>query len=388
MPAGWPAWRPPEAVRVAIIADDLTGAMDTAAPFAARGLSTRVFPEGHAALEPSAWRADVVAVNTESRHSAAAQAAATVTACVHRLAQANPPVLLKKIDSTLRGNVATEIAAALEASGRPLAMVTPAMPAQSRTMREGRLYIRGIPLGETAIGRDRLSPPPTEPLIDLLRRQAPNHVWVGAKADAEAPSGASVVFDAETPEDMALIARRVLAAGDRVLACGSGGLGYALAELSGERRPSDAAVARTGPLLYVVGSRTPQAAAQIAALQASGDVAVVEPGGAAGHGAKIVVLRPAAVEGDAARVAAALAEAAARAIDTLSPSAVVMTGGDTALAVLRRLAVRSIEVSGEILPGIAVGTIAAGSRRLTIVTKAGGFGDADVFVSLRERLSH
>jgi uncharacterized protein YgbK (DUF1537 family) len=374
-------------MRVAIIADDLTGAMDTAAPFAARGFATRVFPEPDP--DPAALAAEVAAVNTESRHLAADRAASLVAACTRRLAAAE--ILFKKIDSTLRGNVAAEVAAALEASGREAAIVTPAMPSQGRVLRGGRLYVHGEPLAESAIGRDALSPPPRKALIELLREAAPGRSWRAARPDSDLPARTGAVFDAESAADMIAVARRVVASGGRVLACGSGGLGHALAELLGRGHRAAPIESTAGPLLYVVGSRTPQARAQVAALAAAGgDVEVIEVFDDSACGLRstpVVVLRPGPREGDPAAVSAQLAEAAARAVDALAPAAIVMTGGDTALAVLRRLGAGAVDVADEILPGIALGWIRVGGGPVAVVTKAGGFGDPQVFVTLRDRLA-
>ncbi|MCE8005395.1 four-carbon acid sugar kinase family protein, partial [Billgrantia ethanolica] len=89
-----------------------TGALDAAAPFAARGAQARVViaPERlEAAL--SAWGEappEVIAVNTESRHLPAAEAAERVATVTRRLAPYTPTVWFKKVDSTLRGQVVAE----------------------------------------------------------------------------------------------------------------------------------------------------------------------------------------------------------------------------------------------------------------------------------------
>jgi D-threonate/D-erythronate kinase len=80
-----------------------------------------------------------------------------------------------------------------------------------------------------------------------------------------------------------------------------------------------------------------------------------------------------------ARTTARLAQA--RAFDAL-----VLTGGETAHAVLLALGVRSIELAAEPEPGIPLGLL-GGSHRLPVVIKAGGFGDPDTLVRLRDLLT-
>ena len=92
-----------------IIADDLTGAADCAVAFAKRGLDAAVL-WGHG--EDSG--ASVLSVDADSRHLPAAEAAARQLTA--QAAHWRPGVrLYKKIDSTLRGQPAAELAAQLRA---------------------------------------------------------------------------------------------------------------------------------------------------------------------------------------------------------------------------------------------------------------------------------
>jgi uncharacterized protein YgbK (DUF1537 family) len=62
-------------------------------------------------------------------------------------------------------------------------------------------------------------------------------------------------------------------------------------------------------------------------------------------------------------------------------------GGDTAAHILARLNVRAIYPIRELLPGVPISRFAAGGRDLTLITKAGGFGDVDLVSLLRSALS-
>ena len=111
-----------EGARVLIVADDLTGAMDAAGPFATRGMSTWVvaLPE---ACDPARFsRADVVAINTDSRHLPAAEAARRVEQAFALMGGERFALVIKKIDSTLRGNVIAETEALMRATGRTTAL--------------------------------------------------------------------------------------------------------------------------------------------------------------------------------------------------------------------------------------------------------------------------
>jgi len=105
---------PESAPRVLIVADDLTGALDTAGAFAQQGVSTKVVAQPLAADAASVGETRVVALNTASRHLPAADAAARVQRCVRRFAGQHFDFVYKKIDSTLRGNVVAETVALIE----------------------------------------------------------------------------------------------------------------------------------------------------------------------------------------------------------------------------------------------------------------------------------
>src|SRR5262245_45001410 len=152
---------------VGIQADDLTGACDTGAPFAARGLDTRVVVsdlDGLSALP----HADVLVVDTESRTIAAEEARARARTAGSALKAGPPRFLYKKVDSTLRGHAAAEIDGMLDGSGRAMALLTPAFPAQRRTVVDGCVRVDGRPADETAIARDPAFPPTGASVLALL----------------------------------------------------------------------------------------------------------------------------------------------------------------------------------------------------------------------------
>src|ERR671916_3059704 len=117
---------------IAVIADDLTGAADSGVQFVHAGYRVAVF---FCATEMVADDLDAVAFDTDSRAMPAGFAAKRVlnAARVARGAR----IVYKKLDSTLRGNVAAELAAAFGASGCARTVVAPAFPEAGRTTAGG-----------------------------------------------------------------------------------------------------------------------------------------------------------------------------------------------------------------------------------------------------------
>lgn len=136
--------------KILIIADDLTGAADCGVVFAGRGMEAMVVPgrpgEDAAVCGPVA-KAEVLAIDADTRGLAGQRAAEAVALIVSQYGDCGG-LIFKKVDSTLRGNVAPELAAVLRAwrtkvaAGERVAMLfAPAFPAHGRTTVMGRQWV-------------------------------------------------------------------------------------------------------------------------------------------------------------------------------------------------------------------------------------------------------
>ena len=403
---------------LAIIADDLTGAADSGVQLARSGYRTAVV--FHGADFPSEEDLDAVAVDTDSRPLPAGLAAKRVAEAGKAMRGAR--VVYKKIDSTLRGPVAAELAAALGATGRERAVVAPAFPGAGRTTRDGVQLVNGEPVHETGLAHDPSTPISEGHIPSLLSETSfsvadlsvaevrdNGSVWDALK------SADCVVADAESDADLEALVRAVPDP-STVLWVGSAGLARAFGKVyPGPRSdvPSEAPTPASG-VLAVVGSVNEVAREQLRCLaeepgvaQVALDTVALAAGSreeAVGEAAEAVraalsgnrgaVLYSAAGEGvDSAlrehsvsrgeisgRVADALAEVVAMLSGEKRFDALVLTGGDTAVRVALVLGAMGILLQGEIEAGVPNGTL-IGPRPYRVVTKAGGFGGPD---TLRE----
>jgi len=379
---------------VTIIADDLTGACDTGCLFAGAG-PVGVLAAPALTVPGSSAMAPVITMDTESRALPPREAAAAIHAAARQLGErlAAGPVF-KKIDSTLRGAAGVELTALLE-HGPPFtgALVCPAFPAQRRVVRHGRLLVDSVPVHESAIARDPAFRAASSEVAALLTGGAPvvllglDDVRAGAEKVAhvlERHRGALVAADAETDADLATLAEAALAAPGTLIA---GSAGLALSRALGCAAPAVALPAGRARLV-VIGSLPPASRAQLDALLATGaplvtadarghgDPAPAVAALAAGRGAVVAsVTAPA----DREAVARQLAAAAARVLERAVPDLVAVTGGDTAYALLRALRPRRFDLVGAPAEGLALGRLVLDDRRpLALLTKAGGFGGADL----------
>lgn len=407
--------------RIVIVADDLSGAADSAVAFAGRARTA-------VSVDPAAgWPdATVVAVDTDSRYAPVDVAQARVGAVAVQAAAVGARVM-KKIDSTLRGNVAAEIAAAAKAVGaaqkgsrRPgLAVIAAAFPATGRTTRGGVVHVAGRPLADRRHGGDIGALLAEAGLtsegfgLDVVRKPATLRARI---AQAYTEGLDAVVCDSDTDADLAAVVAAAEDTPHPVLLVGSGGITAAMAAaasdvgggadgtpVSGGGPLASAPAVLPGPSLAVVGSYSDLARAQRAALVAAGWTPVVVSPGAgdvgdvraaamavrAGLATGDVVLSPdpdAPVDrGQALSTARALGAVAVAALDgatgttgttagdTTTVSVIAVTGGETARAVLAEWGATEIRLIGELEPGVVAGRL-DGTKAL-LVTKAGAFGD-------------
>ena len=395
------------AVSWLVIADDLTGACDTGVVFARRGLRTVVQMDAGTGRQPAEQgkeRVEVVVVSTGSRYLPEEQAARAVQEVVQGCGLQPYPAIYKKIDSTLRGHPGSELRAVMRTTGISRALVTPAFPAQGRVVREGRVWVNGLPLEETAFAAEARSGKVRDALGDAVDcRWLPlAEVRGGEEALARQLSRHAGVWiaDAESEEDLQSLARAGQQAGIR-LWCGSAGLARALA--SGMQGEQGAGLGRSvqGPALVVAGSRHAATLDQIASLEDAGATvfslleedlrtcAWLLHSGAACDGLKAgqnVVLCArdlSAMPGEEQRIAEALAVWCAEVLAALEhpPALLALTGGDTASAVCRVVGCTQIQLVDEAGPGLALGVMLDGeSAGVRVLTKAGGFGQRQALV--------
>lgn len=420
-------------VAVGIVADDLTGAMDTAHGFAARGYATTVRAGRPTEAITIDGETAVLSVNTNSRYSDGKAAATAVAETIERVPAWR---VYKKVDSTLRGNFTAEVEAALGASGAAVALVAPAFPSAGRTTEGGVHYVEGVAVAETEYGDDEKGPA-TSAIPDLFESvdrpvvtipletvEAGRDAVAAAIEDAVAASERPPVAVCDAREDAHLGA--IAAAGaDRdgeVLYVGSGGLAERMTLGGVETAPPSMPTFAAGAPLGVVGSVSETTLTQLgrvpdeaiveldgSALLTGGDPeAAIERATERLDGGRPVVMTSAtdraAVERTLAagrrrgltdaeirdRVATGLARIARRVHDASEPSGLFVTGGDIAIAVIDSLAATAVSLTGmEVEAGIPIGRLADGVAAGTpLITKAGGFGTDEAIVDSLVESAH
>lgn len=392
-----------------ILADDLTGAMDTAVQFAGLGIRVRVGMD-IGALLATAGDAAVLVADTETRHLPPGEAYGRVYGAAAAGRAAGVDCLYKKTDSVLRGNVGAELSAALAAWGAGRLPFVPAYPALGRVTRGGIHYVGGVPVAESDFGRDPFSPVVCSDVACLLAGQGCLPVIRHGEAAPDAPY--IEVYDATADDDLRAIAEAVRGAG---IWAGCAGFAATLPGVLGLARGRPEAARSTGRLVALCGSMHPVTRAQIAH--------------AAAHGFAHVRLRPEEKLGieaaDIGRIAALCAEEPFAIIDAGDPddgtatlaartgipptqvrarvaaslavlgvgllragvnSTLLVTGGDTLAALLDVAGGPPLTPLAEAEPGVVRGRLDCGGQMVDMITKSGGFGDEGLLMRLAELL--
>ncbi len=161
-----------------VVADDLSGAVEVAAVLGARRIAL-----GHA---------DGDVVDLDTRALGPDEAARRIRALDGR-------ITFKKIDSLLRGNVQAE----LEALSGEL-IVTPALPVEGRTVRNGVLHVHGVPQATPIPVLDA----ETDEDLDAIVAAAPPHATLVGSAGLAAALGRRLgapSLPRPTPRDVPLL---------------------------------------------------------------------------------------------------------------------------------------------------------------------------------------
>ena len=389
---------------IAVIADDLTGAADSGVQLVHAGYRAAVY---FRVTEMVADDLDAVAFDTDSRAMPAGFAAKRVLEATRAAREAR--IVYKKLDSTLRGNVAAELAAALGGTRRERVVVAPAFPAAGRTTVGGIQCVNGVPVDETEMANDPNTPVSEAHIPGLLADTFSSVGALGVEDLADLvlvrktlEDYECVVADAERNADLETLVRAVPDPAT-VLWAGSAGLALALGSVYPGPCAGDAGVQRAlvHPVLVVVGSLSGVAREQVRRLVgAYGNVdipvgvgeadavkeAVESAREALAGGACAVVRSPEERSASSESVLGSLAEVAALLSEEGLFEGMVLTGGATAVGVARRLGASGIRLEGELEAGIPIGAL-IGPRPYPVVTKAGGFGGPDTLVGAVEALS-
>jgi len=414
-------------MRVGVIADDLTGANDTAIQFTKQGMKTLVLLDSET-ISPREERYDVIVLDTDSRSDPEDMAYNKVRKATKALVEIGIELFYKKIDSTLRGNIGSELDAVMDELNLDLSLLIPAFPSAGRITVEGYQFVHGTLLEDTEAAHDPFNPVRESHVPTIIGRQTRRKIGhiplAKVKRDSAELSKSIrelrsegveiVVFDSTTREDLEKIASLYPDHQDFKIVGGPGGFAEEL---------SKRIVSRTeAPTLTVAGSLSQVTLAQVERLRTRPMTQVIEldiidalkrEGISLKRSREIIedatraiskgydlIIRPSDPQAtrnrlndllaereeelqlQSRRVTFILGQRIKEIVEKSTISGLILTGGDTARGVCKAMDISALEISGEVPLGIPIGIVSEGDHKgLMIITKAGSFGERDALIN-------
>ena len=409
-------------VKLLVIADDFTGALDTGVQFAASGAETRVVTNIEYDFSRTGREVQVLVLVAETRHVKWEEAYRMVYGIAKRACESGIPYLYKKTDSALRGNIGSELKAVLDAAGKHTLHFLPAFPRMNRVTRNGIHYIDGSPVHESVFGKDPFEPVTCSYIPDMMRGEVP--VTVVESMDGWERQNGVMVYDASTDEELMSIGSFLKEKGELGLTAGCAGFAAVLPQLlglSGKRRER---ISLDKKFLVACGSVNPITVRQLDYAERAGmkrirltpeqklekDYLESEEGNraleewtktaleeeccifdtndlpgcraaceyAGSHGLSLDELR--------VRIADTLGRVVEHLVRAGAKSTMLLTGGDTLMGFMRHIGCDEIVPVCEMAPGTVLSQVDIDGRTYSIISKSGGFGEEKLIAELAEKI--
>lgn len=402
-------------MKYGILADDFTGAGDVSLQFRRGGFKVAIVTKLGASIAVKG--ADVVVLDTETRNSSSEDAYKTVRKAVEVMKESRVELVYKKIDSTLRGNIGSELDAVLDATFKKFSLVAPALPEAQRATVGGYHLVRWVPIEQTEFANDPIKPVKESNLVKLislqskravahvpltrvvkglsaLKREVANRLKEGAEI---------IVVDAVTKGDLRAIAQvcKIFEA----LPCGSSGLAGEVAELLG-RSKGRAVIAFSSSVNPIFIEQVAEAAKEpkVSIIELDASKLLNESLKESELGAikrriseaisqnRDVIVKLKGVRGhlpfgSRELIKKAMGRLAVEAMKSGKVKSLVLVGGDTAFSVAESLGASMLSVEGEAELGAPILRVIGGKREgIKLITRPGGFGDKGSLVRLMKRL--
>lgn len=410
--------------QMGIIADDLTGANDSGVQLAKKGLSSTVILDYRQSGD--AAPADVLIVDTDSRAKQGAEAYEAAYGAAHYLKRHGYGHIYKKVDSTLRGNMAEELRAVEQVFRPDLMLIAPAFPKMNRVTVGGHHYVNGSLITDTEFAKDPKTPVTESFIPGLLQAGAGREVGLIDASLLRGPADELAAYvnqaishgqtwlvcDSESEQDLRTIAAFFSSWDRSIVWAGSAGLIEYLPEALA-LKPSgsgEEAEALAGKTLVVSGSLSRTTRQQLTKVGEMAEACMLEVDpvdlvrGDTDADRYVRALEKSSdkpyavlyVDGsEHNRISAKAAgdqlglsltevsEAISRGLGHITREilqafedieGLVLTGGDTAKAVCQELGIGEMQLHSEAEPGLPFGKLQGKGRSYWAITKAGGFG--------------
>ena len=180
---------------IAVIADDFTGAAEIGGVGLRHGLNVVIETKVEKDEE-----ADLLVIAADTRTLSPDSAGKEIKKLTKKLLELNPKYIYKKLDSVLRGNIAEELDAQLEISGKKKAVIIAGNPNFKRLIKGGVYYVDGSPLAETSFADDTEYLIQSSSVVELIGSDRKN--VTSASVEQPIPNLGLVIGDVTDNEDL------------------------------------------------------------------------------------------------------------------------------------------------------------------------------------------
>lgn len=409
-------------VKLLIIADDFTGALDTGVQFAAGGAETRVVTNVEYDFESAGEEVQVLVLDAETRHLKKEEAYEVVFRISRRAFESGVPYLYKKTDSALRGNVGAELKAVLDATGRPSIHFLPAFPRMNRITRNGIHYIDGVPVHESVFGRDPFEPVTCSSIRQMIESGTP--VTVVSEMAQWRPCPGIMVYDASTDRELTETGRFLMEAGELHIMAGCAGFAGVLPDLLHLNGRADRKIRLTEPFFVACGSVNPITRSQLDFAQKRGcgrirltppqkleqgyyetaegkyfldewarraagqKMCMLDTNDPPGGGETLEYARERGIslEDLRVRISSTLGYILKALLERGLGGTLLITGGDCLTGFMKHIGCETIAPVCEMAPGTVLSEIELQGRRLGVISKSGGFGPETLLMDLARKI--
>ncbi|NQD67317.1 four-carbon acid sugar kinase family protein [Bacillus haikouensis] len=403
-------------MRFGVIADDFTGGSDIASFFVKGGLSTVLYT-GVPDIE-EAPEAEVCVIALKTRTQPPKDAVKDSLEAIGWLKEQGAQQFYIKycstFDSTPEGNIGPICDAVMEELDVPNTILCPALPVNGRIVKEGCLYVNGVPLHKSSMKDHPLTPMWDCDLVHLMDAQSkfPSVKMSGDLNKEEVNERISriiaehshfyIIPDYETEEDAEKLVQLF---GELKLITGGSGLAYPLAKMYKENAEADGFERSHSPALLLAGSCSEATRNQIREFEQSGgktyfmDPLKLISGEekveriwnvisqnkeesilvySSDTPEKVRDIQQRGKEEVAGRLEKATADLAELAVQA-GFHRIIVAGGETSGAVAKRLGYKGYHIGDSISPGVPI-MIPIEDSRIRMVFKSGNFGKSDFFL--------
>lgn len=412
-------------IKLLVIADDFTGALDTGVQFAGKGVSTKIINQmaiNREQLEHICT--EVLVIDVETRHLMRDEAYRIVYELVKEAKAAGVPYIYKKTDSGLRGNVGKELEAALDASGEAYLTFIPAFPSMHRITVGGIHYVDGKPIHESAFGKDPFEPVITSVVSDLFDKESVRVSLYKRAQHYKRPAEKEIgIFDASSEQDIEAAASDLFANNALGVMAGCAGFASVLVDCLG-LCTSKIHMPRVPERLFIVcGSvndiskrqiefaekngfvriamtprqqmepdylLSPEGRAWLQDLKSlcdSGKTCVVETGiSTPGQVAAYLEEHHISLEQARITISQTLGGILKELIQMGMESTLMIIGGDTLVGFVEQMDCKEITIVSELEQGAVLSSMRTGEKFQWIVSKSGGFGGPELLIQIEKKI--